>query len=186
MKIIAFCGIDGAGKTTQISILHNKLEAMGYKVLVLKTTFFPLYIYKDEIIDNDLICLSTALDFLKNYFFSDLEQYDYVLCDRYTLCHLSFAKTYKASNIKVLEHLYSLVRKPDITFYFDIDLEIAMDRIISRESKKQQFDEIPEILGPTLRNYNEYICKNENKENYRIIDANQTVDDVYKQIAKYI
>ncbi len=184
MKIIAFCGIDGAGKSTQIDILRSKLEREGKKVKVLKTEIFPLYLYKNDVIDNDILALSTALDFLKTYFAQNLKEYDFVLCDRYTLCHISFAQTYNVNNMDLLNALYSLVQKPDITIYFKVDLSVALDRIANRTSKKRQFDETEEILGPTLCNYEKNIITNKNK--CVIVDANRNVKYVTEQILKYI
>lgn len=96
-KLIIIEGTDGTGKTTQVALLKELLEAKDYKV---KTVKFPNYAtltgklvtryLKNEFgdastLDPILSCALYALDraVYKNQLVRDIEEHDYVILDRY-------------------------------------------------------------------------------------------------------
>lgn len=159
MKIIAFCGIDGAGKTTQVNKIKFRLTTKGYKVWLSKVSYYPFHVYENKTITQYEIRIGMAFFFAQHYLtlIPQLKQqkYDYVLCDRHALCHLAFAKTYGINDeqLNKLNAIFSIGGHPDLTFYFDIPLEVSLERIRTRKDKPVDQDEIPEILGSTLENY---------------------------------
>ena len=163
VKVIAFCGIDGSGKTTQISRVREVLINLGYKVFVSKVEYYPFHLYQNNIITQYEIRLSMAFAFAKHYLslLPRLERqgYNYVLCDRHALCHLAFAKTYGLSQYRLarLETVYALGGHPALTLLFDLQLNEAIRRIHARTDKLVADDETPGILRPTLRHYHELI-----------------------------
>ena len=133
-KIIAFCGIDGSGKSTQLRLVRDYLSENA-KVLVAKINYSPL----NKMGDNRLFDLA-----LKGYsglkiiaYYHDLQQkdvfnYDYILCDRHLLCYLAYAYAYDVSHLDMVRKLLFMVDDPDLTFYFDVPVSVAMDRISKR------------------------------------------------------
>lgn len=163
MKVIAFCGIDGSGKTTQIDRVREVLIKLGHRVFVSKVEYYPFHLYQNSIITQYEIRLGMAFAFAKHYLslLPQLERqgYSYVLCDRHALCHLAFAKTYGLSQYRLarLEAVYALGGHPDLTLLFDLQLNEAIRRIHARKDKLVADDEKPGILRPTLRHYHELI-----------------------------
>jgi len=54
---IAFCGIDGSGKETQISNVKNSLKTKNLNVLLAKLNYFPLNHYKENVVKDNLVKL---------------------------------------------------------------------------------------------------------------------------------
>ena len=141
MKIIAFCGIDGVGKTTQLFRVHDKLESLGYSTYVSKVAYYPFHIFKEQLTQHEMR-IGMAFQFAKHYLelIPKLESnnVDYLLCDRHALCHLAFAKTYglTESQIKQISRIFSLGKTPDLICYFELPLNDAMDRIVNRSSNR--------------------------------------------------
>ena len=135
-KIIAFCGIDGCGKSTQLKLTNDYLSKSA-KVLVSKINYSPL----NKMGDNK--CLDI---FLKGYsafkiisYYHDLQNevsnYDYILCDRHLLCYLAYAYAYGIGHLDLIRKLLFMVKNPDLTFYFDVPVDEALRRISGRSVK---------------------------------------------------
>lgn len=189
MKIIAFCGIDGSGKSSQINIVKEELKKKGFKVLVLKVEYYPFHDYANDIITSDVICLGIALEYVKYYMETNFKEYDYVLCDRHRLCYQASALTFGAQNMEQLEYLYRLPQKePDLAFYFDISSDTALKRIdhrAKREFKEKSKFETREIFIPTINNY-KMLINQKIYSNCVIIDAEQEQAEVTRMIMKKI
>ena len=106
-RLISFEGIDGSGKTTQISSLEKRLKDAGYEVLILREPGGTIFSEKiREILldaNNDISNLSETLLFLAAR--SDLvrkkiepnlqNNQSYVICDRFldsTLAYQSYGR----------------------------------------------------------------------------------------------
>ncbi len=135
-KIIAFCGIDGCGKSTQLKLTNDYLSKSA-KVLVSKINYSPL----NKMGDNK--CLDI---FLKGYsafkiisYYHDLQNevsnYDYILCDRHLLCYLAYAYAYGIKHLDIIKKIFFMVKDPDLIFYFDVPVDVALKRISVRSFK---------------------------------------------------
>ncbi|MGH7738869.1 MAG: dTMP kinase [bacterium] len=137
-KLIAVEGLDGSGKSTQIRLLKRWLELEGYKVfftewnssdLVKKATRKGK---KKKILTPTTFSLIHCTDFADRYErqILPLLQGGYVvLADRYV--YTAFARdAVRGCDKDWLRKLYRFARKPDITFFFELPLEVALDRIL--------------------------------------------------------
>lgn len=137
-KLIAVEGLDGSGKSTQISLLRRWLELESYKVyftewnsssLVRKATRKGK---RRKMLTPTTFSLIHATDFADRYerqIMPLLRAGYVVLADRYI--YTAFARdAVRGCDPGWLRELYSFARPPDITFYFDVPLETALDRIL--------------------------------------------------------
>ncbi|MFM1847681.1 MAG: hypothetical protein RL417_1155 [Pseudomonadota bacterium] len=137
-KLIAVEGLDGSGKSTQISLLKRWLELESYKVyftewnsssLVRKATRKGK---RRKILTPTTFSLIHCTDFADRYerqIMPLLRAGYIVLADRYI--YTAFARdAVRGCDPEWLRELYSFARPPDITFYFDVPLETALDRIL--------------------------------------------------------
>lgn len=137
-KLIAVEGLDGSGKSTQIRLLKRWLELEGYKVfftewnssdLVKKATRKGK---KKKLLTPTTFSLIHCTDFADRYErqILPLLQGGYlVLADRYV--YTAFARdAVRGCDRDWLRKLYRFARKPDITFFFEVPLDVALGRIL--------------------------------------------------------
>lgn len=156
-KVIAFEGVDGCGKGTQVKLVNEKLTEMGFKTIVLDfpryDTFFGKQIGKllsgeDGYTINDIDVLSAALwfavDRAQAFKDIDIHDFDYVLMNRSTLSNVAYQaarcegilrRGYVTEFIWKLEHELG-IPMPDIFIIYDVDGEALKSNIMNRDKKE--------------------------------------------------
>jgi dTMP kinase len=130
-------GIDGSGKSTQLSLLHKWLEAKGYGVvfsewnssmLVKDTTKLGK---KKKMLTPATFSLIHCTDFAdrtEKSILPLLKAGAVVLCDRYV--YTAFARDVaRGMDRQWVRDLYDFAVKPTVAFYFRVPLETAIGRI---------------------------------------------------------
>ena len=174
----------------QLQRISEELEKQGYTTYMSKVNYFPFHIFSDRLTQYEMR-MAMAFQFARHYLelIPNLEaqKVDWLLCDRHYICHLAFAATYGLGwkEIERLADIFRLGGTPDLTFYFDVPLEVSLDRIHNRKSKKIAEDETPEILGATLENYQRIVRMNPT-DPLVCIDATDSVEIQTEQILRYI
>ena len=142
-KLFIVEGVDGSGKSTQISLLKKWLESEGYSVfftewnssdLVKETTREAK---KKNLLTPTTFSLLHATDFadrLNYQIIPPLKAGMIVLADRYAYTALA-RDTVRGVSPQWIRNLYSFAVKPDISFYFDVPIQIACERILSNRSE---------------------------------------------------
>ena len=145
---IAFDGIDGAGKNTQIDLLAKHFEGLGKKSIILDMGGLPTFKKIIKEINKDCSQVNSILREVLYYFeglYTNLEiiqkgaPNDIYIIDRYYLSYLSYGPLNGVPREDVLYFTKYLV-EPDFYFYIDVLPEITYERII----KYRQID-APEI-----------------------------------------
>jgi dTMP kinase len=131
-------GIDGSGKSTQLSLLHKWLESKGYGVVFSEWNSSPLV--------KDTTKLGKKKKLLTPATFSSIHATDFadrtersilpllkagavVLCDRYV--YTAFARDVaRGMDREWVRDLYGFAAKPAVAFYFRVPLETAIGRLI--------------------------------------------------------
>ncbi len=138
-KLIAVEGLDGSGKSTQIALLRRWLELENYKVFF--TEWNSSAVVKkvtkkgkeERSLTPTTFSLIHCTDFADRYerqIVPLLHAGYLVLADRYVFT--AFARDAVRGCDRVwLRKLYSFARLPDITFFFNVPLNVALDRILS-------------------------------------------------------
>ena len=137
-KLIAVEGLDGSGKSTQISLLKRWMELEGYKVfftewnssaIVKKATRRGK---KGQLLTPTTFSLIHSTDFADRYerqILPLLRAGYIVLADRYI--YTAYVRdTVRGCSAEWIETLYSFARHPDITLFYDVPLQVALDRIL--------------------------------------------------------
>lgn len=138
-RLIAVEGLDGSGKSTQIYLLKRWLEMKGLKVfftewnsslLVKKATSKGK---KRQLLTATTFSLIHCTDFADRYerqILPLLKAGYLVLCDRYI--YTAFARdAVRGCTHSWLHNLYGFARQPDLTFFFNTSLQVALSRILS-------------------------------------------------------
>lgn len=192
---IAFEGIDGSGKGTQIARLAQRLE---YEKIPFYGTREPNDSPFGDLIHqimigrirttNDVIAalfVADRLDHIQNEtngILKFLNQGVSVISDRYYFSSYAYQSVDLPMDwiIDANRPCAALLR-PDVTVFIDVDPEISMARIEQNRMTKELFEE-KERLIETRKRYFEAFEKLGGEENVLIADGSRTPDEVEEEI----
>ncbi len=137
-------GTDGSGKSTQFHLLKKWLIAEGYPVVFTEWNSSELVAKtikkgkKQGTLDSTTFSLLHATDFadrLYKIIIPALKSGHIVLADRYAFTALARDNARNCDR-NWLRRLYSFAPKPDATFYFQVPVEISLERITQTRKPK--------------------------------------------------
>lgn len=194
-RFIVFEGLDGSGKSTQISLLEKKLKAEGRKVMVTAepTQSVTGGALRDALSGNySRSQAELAAMFLADRIFHNvnkntgiqaaLEKGFDVICDRYY--YSSFA--YQGMDCG-LEWVMKMnldcpeIMKPDVCIFLDLDAEGSKRRIDTNRAAAEIFEQ-EETLKAVRSKFFEVFELLED-ENIRIIDASRSIGEIAEDIS---
>jgi len=131
-------GIDGSGKSTQLSLLQKWLESEGYVVYFSEWNSSPLVHdvtkrgKKKKMLTPMTFSLIHATDFAdrtEHHIIPPLKSGAVVLADRYV--YTAFARdVVRGVSPQWVRDLYAFAVKPTVAFYFRTPLDVSMKRIL--------------------------------------------------------
>lgn len=137
-KLIVVEGIDGSGKSTQLSLLSQWLRSRGMAVAFSEWNSSPLVREttkrgkKKEMFTPSTFSLIHATDFadrLERYIIPLLKAGAVVCADRYAFT--AFARdVVRGVSRSWVRNLYRFAVRPNLAFYFRVPLEVALGRIL--------------------------------------------------------
>lgn len=136
-------GIDGSGKSTQISLLHRWLLAQGRKVFFTEWNSSALVRRslrrgkKKDLLTPTTFSVLHAVDFADRLTFKiipPLKAGMTVLADRYV--YTAFGRDVaRGVDSEWVRALYGFAPKPDLAIYFRVPIEVSLQRILSGRTK---------------------------------------------------
>jgi dTMP kinase len=202
-KLIAVEGLDGSGKSTQIYLLYQWLKGLNCKVYFSEWNSSVLVKgatkrgKKKQLLTPTTFSLIHATDFADRYerqILPRLKGGYIVLCDRYMFT--SFARDgVRGCEPEWLRRLYGFAFKPDITFYFKLPLDVALERILDGRTKLKYFEagmdlNLSDDIGKSFK-----IFQGKVKELYdamaiefgfTVVDATLVISDQQEFVRKFI
>ncbi|MCI0403717.1 MAG: thymidylate kinase [Acidobacteria bacterium] len=180
-KLFVVEGIDGSGKSTQISLLEQWLRAEGYGVVFSEWNSSPLVRdvtrrgKKKRMLSPASFSLIHATDFADRTEHSIvplLKAGAVVLCDRYI--YTAFARDVaRGMDSGWVRGLYSFAVKPTGAFYFRVPIDVAIGRLLeSRNGFK--FYEAGMDLG----------LSEDNEESFRLFQS-RILEEYDKMVPEY-
>jgi dTMP kinase len=139
-RFITFEGIDGAGKSSHIDAVAQRLRAAGATLVCTREPGgTPLAeLLREVILHATMDALTEALlvfaarrDHLQAVIVPALERGDTVLCDRFTDATFAYqggGRGLSADVLGTLEHWVQGTLQPDLTLWFDLPAELAAQR----------------------------------------------------------
>ena len=194
-RFITFEGTDGSGKTTQMSIVANRLRSEGYEVVETQEpggTEIGRQI-RHILLNSDNHALCPTAEMLL-YFAARAQNFDerilpawdrgaYVLSDRFTDSTLAYQGHGRGLGPNVVMTLHDVAchgLQPDLTICIDIDVETAIERAKSRQQRDRIEEEAAEFHNRVREAYLELARKN--PERIRLIDGRGTRADVAERV----
>jgi dTMP kinase len=153
--LVAFEGIDGAGKTTQANLLGNRLREEGYDCVVFKEPTMGEWGRKIALMSKNGRMLSGEEEL--KYFYEDrredvknniepaLEKGKIVIMDRYFYSTMAYQGAKGLDPDYIEQKNLEIAPKPDLVILLDIDTNTARDRILLRKDQPNHFEQ---RLGP--------------------------------------
>lgn len=153
-RLITFCGLDGCGKTTMIRRLFNELESTHSIFLTKQPTNA---VRKSEIFRNymdcpdhnafdyrslSLLAASDRLQHVNKVIEPAMQHGSIVLSDRYFYSCLANLRARGFEKDDWIYEIAGSVIKPDLAFFFDVPVEVAVDRVRSRPEEKNRYIDI--------------------------------------------
>ncbi len=198
---IAFEGIDGSGKSTQVKLLTEKLIAAGHKVY---STFEPTDSPIGSLIRNifkgrmsadhkTIAALNVAdrLDHLHNEINGLLRKKEEgftIITDRYYFSSYAYHGVHVDIDWVIAANaLSAAIMKPDINIFIDVAPEVSMNRLNSTRGTIELYETL-ENLQQVRNKFLEAFDKLKGAENVVFVNGNQTVlaiaEDVWNAIKK--
>jgi len=180
MMLVAFEGIDGAGKTTQSRRLLDKLRELNIEATYTKEPTdgeigkILKRALKGEIeLDQKTIALLFAADRIEHM--RSLKMNGIIIMDRYLLSSLAYQGAFLP--IQWINELNRWARLPDIVFYLDISPDIAINRI----DDKAIYHSL-DFLNIVRENYLKLIKAEPWKSITYLIDAERGEEEISEEI----
>jgi dTMP kinase len=141
-------GIDGSGKTTQLSLLSKWLTANGHRVFVTEWNSSALVKAatkagkKKNALTPMTFSLLHATDFADRQLYKiipPLKAGMIVLADRYA--YTAFARDVaRGVDRRWVRDLYSFAVRPNLAVYFRVPIETSLDRLLARRIKMKFYE----------------------------------------------
>ena len=194
-RFITIEGTDGGGKSTQIEKLVEYLKSIGREVVVTrepggtniseKLREILLDAKNSEMTDitEALLYAASRAQHVEEKILPAVKEGKIVICDRFldsSIVYQGYARGLDIEMIKTINSFALSKIKPDITLFFDIRPEIG----ILRKKNMHDLDRMEqEKIDFHNKVYNGYkALLNENPERIKRIDAEKTIDEVYRQV----
>jgi dTMP kinase len=198
-KLIIVEGIDGSGKSTQISLLSRWLRSRGFAVAFSEWNSSPLVREttrrgkKKEMFTPTTFSLIHATDFAdrtERYILPLVRAGAIVCADRYA--YTAFARDVaRGVDRQWVRNLYSFAIRPNIAFYFRTPLEVALGRILGGRDALKYYEAgmdlgISRDVEESFRIFQGRILAEYEamapEMNFHIIDATQSIEDQQRQM----
>jgi dTMP kinase len=189
---ITFEGGEGAGKSTQLRVLREKLEKAGKTVVAtrepggtpgaeaLRKLLVNGEAYEWDGLTETLLHFAARRDHVQKLIEPALNEGSWVLCDRFydsTYAYQGYGHGIDLKAIDVLRMAVIRNLKPDITFLLDLPVEEGFKRVQTAQS----YEKLPREFHEKLRQGFLAMAKNEPKR-FEVIDATQSAEKVAETI----
>ena len=191
--LFTFCGLDGCGKTTMLTRLEKEL-AEKYKVFKTKQ---PTNAVRESDIcrtymdnpDHDaydyrslsLLAASDRLQHVNKVVEPEMLDGKVVISDRYFYSCLA---NLRARGFKQDQWIYEIAESvvmPDVAFFFDVPVDIAVKRVRSRKEEEDRYIDME--LQYRLRDEYIAICK---ANNGVLISTEMPIEECYRIVKKEV
>ena len=193
MKLISFEGIEGVGKSTQITLIQEWLKTKGLSSKLIRepgSTEFGEKI-RELLLSNDsdisahselLLMFAARAEMVNEHLVNSKE--DILLCDRYYHASIAYQGYGRKLSLELIENLIQNINCPipDLTIIYDLDVRLGF--------KRKANDDIDRIESAGV-NFFEDVRKGyqqiaKDREEVVILDASESIDVLNQQTKELI
>lgn len=155
MAFITFEGIEGSGKTTQMQLLRDWLQAQGYRVLATREPGGTAIgdrirailldpTHTDMAAETEILLYSAArAQIVRQIIRPHLEQGWIVVCDRFFDSTLAYQGYGRGLPLDILQRITTFATgglTPDLTVYLDLPAELGLQRKAQTPAEWTRFE----------------------------------------------
>ena len=198
-KFLTLEGVEGVGKTTNLSFIADYIKSAGKEVVITREpggtkiaeTIRGLLLDHDEesLCDESelLLMFAARAQHLKNVIIPALESGKWVVCDRFTDATYAYqggGRHFKMNDISWIENFVQKGLVPDQTVLLDLSVDIGLQRAASR-SEPDRFESEKKVFFENVRQV--YLDRSKAEPNrFYVVDASQNLEQVQKCISSYL
>lgn len=188
MPFITLEGIDGAGKTTHLAWLAEKLRARGAEVVItrepggtpLGEKLRDLLLSQPMHIETEaLLMFAARREHLDQVIQPALVRGAWVVSDRFTDASFAYqcgGRGIAEARLRILEDWVQAALQPDLTLLFDIEVSVAMQRVTAYSSpdrfEQEQQDFFERVRAMYLHRAQQFPAR------FRVIRSERSVDEI--------
>ena len=195
-KFITLEGIEGSGKSTNLSIIKKILDNNKINYVVtrepgggpLGPKLRKILLDKNNNISPSvemLLMMADRKDHVDNLINHNLKQGNWVISDRYLDSTIAYQGGGRELDLNLINSLSEELElpTPDLTLLFDLPVNEALDRAKAR-STLDRFESESEDFHKRIRDsYLEQAYKN---NRFKIVNSSQDIESVAEQVKNYI
>lgn len=191
---IAVEGIDGSGKGTQSRLLNRWVKEKGHETFLTRepTTGAIGQLLREVLKKGELDSRAEALLFAADRtehvkeISQKLAEGRVVISERYFYSSIAYQGASGVS-LKWLMELNRFAPIPELVLYLDVSPEVGLERISSKKSlrssiREKEYFERQDFLGKVREIYLDLV----NENDFAVIDASSTIDDVQTSIRRVV
>lgn len=196
-KFITLEGIDGAGKSTHLNWLVERLRDMGKTVVQtrepggtpLGEKLRALLLSEPMHIETEaLLMFAARREHLSQVILPALERGDWVVCDRFTDASFAYqggGRGLAETKLSVLEQWVQEGMNPDLTLLFDVPTNVAQGRMTGAGRDLDRFEQEKQDFHERVRAV--YLARAAaDPSRVRRIDATRAVDEIKVELEEII
>lgn len=194
---ISFEGIDGSGKSTQLTMLRDVLEARGHEVITIREPGATLLSesIREILLSNkqtitstaELLLFSSARTQLVEMIIEPaLQDGKYILCDRYvdsTTAYQGYGRQLNMENVRSCNTIATRGVMPHVTFFIDVAYEQAQQRMqfTPGTSEPDRMERSGREFFERVRDGYLQIAKSE-PQRFVVIDGHRRREEIHAEI----
>ncbi len=189
---ISLEGVDGAGKSTHIQFIENYFRSNNLSFFMTRepggTTLgerLRSILLHDDMhpLTETLLMFASRCEHINQIIKPKLGSNTSVISDRFTDATFAYQHGGKGIDIKAIEFLKNIIQKdlePDLTFLFDLPIEVSMDRL-HKTRDMDRFEKEDQEFHQAIRSTYLKIAKN-NPERFYVIDGTKSISDIQQEM----
>ncbi len=191
---ITFEGGEGSGKTTASKYIYNRLNQLGYPAIYsrepggvdiaeqIRNVILDVNNTAMDVRTEALLYAASRRQHLVEVILPALREGKIVICDRFidsSLAYQGYARGIGMDEVWTINKFAIDTFLPDLTLFFDVEVETGLKRISSRDQLDRLDRESLDFHHKVHEGYR-LVCE-KYPERIKVVDANQPVDQVEQQ-----
>jgi dTMP kinase len=199
-KFISIEGVEGAGKSTQVSFIQQYLITQGKTVIVtrepggtelgeqirnlLLTPADPAMAVETEL----LLMFAARAEHIKQVINPALNRGDWVLCDRFidaTFAYQGGGRGVSQQRIQALAEWTLQGLMPELTLLFDLPVETGLKRVVQRNEAIDRFEQEKVTFFEKIRESYLHSAIAQ-PDRIKVVDASLSIDNIQQQLIRLL